>query len=205
MVQLIPSGQTPEIPRSLIRKARFALSPSKRDTIRQKSFPNVPLVTHRGKTVRFYDDLLKNKIVVLSVISAQRAGACAPLMARLAEVQKLLLGWFAEDVHFYSITTTPEQDTPETLHAFADAHGVRGKWWLLTGCPTDVEYLRGVLGWTGDPGDPGDPRDDEGERLAEFVRYGNETRAAWGACDATTAAQRIAEDVSFVIRRPIRP
>lgn len=197
MIELIPSGQTPEIPRSLIRTARFAPSPSKRDTIRQKSFPNVPLVTHRGKTVRFYDDLLKNKIVVLSVISAQRAEACAPLMARLAEVQKLLLRWFAEDVHFYSITTTPEQDTPETLHAFADAHGVRGKWWLLTGCPTDVEYLRGVLGWTGDPGD------DEGERLAEFVRYGNETRAAWGACDATTAPQRIAEDVSFVIRRAI--
>ena len=154
----------------------------------------MPLVTHRGKTVRFYDDLLKNKIVVLSVISAQRAEGCAPLMARLAEVRKILLGWFAEDVHFYSITTTPEQDTPETLHAFADAHGVRGKWWLLTGCPTDVEYLRGVLGWTGD---------DEGERLAGFVRYGNETRAAWGACDATTAAQRIAEDVSFVIRRAI--
>src|SRR6187549_661788 len=104
MVQLIPSGQTPEIPRSLIRKARFAPSPSKRDTIRQKSFPDVALVTHRGKTVRFYDDLLKNKIVVLSVISAQRAEGSATLMSHLGQVQQLLRGWFAEDVHFYSIT-----------------------------------------------------------------------------------------------------
>ena len=194
MIELIPSGPAPEIPRSLIRTARFAPPPSKRDMIRQKSFPNVPLVTHRGKAVRFYDDLLKNKIVILSVISAQRPERCAALMANLAQVQKLLLGWFAEDVHFYSITATPRQDTPETLHAFADAHGVRGKWWLLTGCPTDVDSLRGVLGWTGDG---------EGERLADFVRYGNETRALWGACEATTSPQRIAEDVSFVIRRPI--
>jgi hypothetical protein len=51
----------------------------------------------------------EDKIVVLSVISAQRAEGCAPLMARLAEVQRLLLGWFAEDVHFYSITTTPNR------------------------------------------------------------------------------------------------
>ena len=192
MIEMVPGGPSRVVPQSVIRKARFAPPPSKRDIIRQKSFPDVALVTHRGKPVRFYDDLLKNKIVVLSVISAQRAERCATLMSHLAQVQKLLLGWFAEDVHFYSITATPEHDTPEMLQAFGDAHGVRGKWWLLTGAPAEVDYLRATLGWTQDAA-----------RLADFVRYGNEPRALWGACEATTSPQRIAEDVSFVIRRPI--
>ncbi len=32
-------------------------------------FPNVPLITHDGKTVRFYDDLLKGKIVAIYLMS----------------------------------------------------------------------------------------------------------------------------------------
>jgi hypothetical protein len=86
------------------------------------------------------------------VISAQRAERSATLMSHLGQVQHLLRGWFAEDVHFYSITATPEHDTPERLQAFADAHGVRGKWRLLTGEPADVNNLRGILGWTEDAG-----------------------------------------------------
>jgi len=192
MFEVIPSGPAQAVPRTVMRQARFAPPPGKREIIRQKSFPDVALVTHRGKTVRFYDDLLKNKIVVLSVISAQRAEGSATLMSHLGQVQHLLRGWFAEDVHFYSITATPEHDTPERLQAFADAHGVRGKWRLLTGEPADVNDLRAMLGWTEDAG-----------RLTDFVRYGNEPRALWGACEATVSPQRIAEDVSFVIRRPI--
>jgi hypothetical protein len=63
----------------------------------------------------------------------------------------------------------------------------------LTGAPAEVNDLRGILGWT-----------EDAEHLTDFVRYGNEPRALWGACEATISPQRIAEDVSFVIRRPIR-
>jgi protein SCO1/2 len=192
MIELIPAASSPAAP-GVFGRSRFTPPRSARDIIRQKSFPNVPLVTHRGKDVRFYDDLLKNKIVVLSVISAQRAAECAALMSALGQVQKILFGWFAEDVHFYSITATPEQDTPETLHAFADAHNVRGHWWLLTGAPADVDYLRGMLGWT-----PEGTREGLGA-----IRYGNEQRALWAACDANAAPGLIAEGISFVIRRPI--
>src|SRR4029079_8796715 len=161
MFEVIPSGPAQAVPRTVMRQARFAPPPGQREIIRQKSFPDVALVTHRGKTVRFYDDLLKNKIVVLSVISAQRAEGSATLMSHLGQVQQLLRGWFAEDVHFYSITATPEHATPERLQAFADAHGVRGKWRLLTGEPADVNDLRAMLGWTEDAG-----------RLSDFVRCG---------------------------------
>jgi protein SCO1 len=33
-----------------------------RERLAERSFPNVTLTTHEGKKVRFYDDLLKDKI-----------------------------------------------------------------------------------------------------------------------------------------------
>jgi hypothetical protein len=37
-------------------------------------FPNVPLQTHEGKTVRFYDDLIKGKIVGINFMYATCTG-----------------------------------------------------------------------------------------------------------------------------------
>lgn len=39
-------------------------------------FPNVPLVTDEGKTVRFYDDLLKGKSVAVNVIYTDCKDVC---------------------------------------------------------------------------------------------------------------------------------
>jgi len=37
-----------------------------REMLRENYFPNFELVTHEGKKVRFYDDLIKDKIVVIN-------------------------------------------------------------------------------------------------------------------------------------------
>ena len=37
-----------------------------RERIQRKNLPNVPLLTHEGKPVMFYDDLIKGKIVTLN-------------------------------------------------------------------------------------------------------------------------------------------
>ena len=39
---------------------------SPRERFRQLHFPNVTLTTHEGKAVRFYDDLLKDKVVTIN-------------------------------------------------------------------------------------------------------------------------------------------
>jgi len=39
---------------------------SARSRIQQRHLPNIPLVTHEGKEVRFYDDLVKGKVVTLN-------------------------------------------------------------------------------------------------------------------------------------------
>src|SRR5690349_12757026 len=53
-------------------------------------FPNVELTTQDGKVVRFYDDLIKGKIVALDLIYTTCQYACPLETARLAQVQRLL-------------------------------------------------------------------------------------------------------------------
>src|SRR5213080_4116147 len=58
---------------------RFAPAPSGRELMRQKHFPDVPLTTHTGKRVRFYSDLLKDKIVVLTSCTSTAPPHAPPL------------------------------------------------------------------------------------------------------------------------------
>ncbi|MEN8207449.1 MAG: SCO family protein, partial [Pseudomonadota bacterium] len=39
-------------------------------------FPNVPLLTHEGETVRFFDDLIKDRIVVVNFIYTRCPDTC---------------------------------------------------------------------------------------------------------------------------------
>ena len=74
--------------------------------------PNVPVVTQDGKTLNFYDDLIKDKIVVFSFIYTSCKDICPLATARLAEVQDKLGDRIGRDIFFYSISIDPEHDTP---------------------------------------------------------------------------------------------
>jgi protein SCO1/2 len=109
-------------------------------------FPNVPLVTHEGRTVRFFDDLVQEKVVVISFIYTSCADACPLETAKLGEVQSLLGERLGKDVFFYSISIDPERDTPEVLHAYAERFGAGPGWLFLTGAKDDIRELRKKLG-----------------------------------------------------------
>ena len=45
-------------------------------------FPNVPLITHDGRTVRFFDDLIEGRVVALNFIYTTCPDACPMETAR---------------------------------------------------------------------------------------------------------------------------
>jgi len=53
-------------------------------------FPNVPLVTHEGNSVRFFDDLIKDEVVVINFIFTSCPDVCPLETARMREVQEIL-------------------------------------------------------------------------------------------------------------------
>ena len=113
-----------------------------RERLAERSFPNVTLTTHEGKKVRFYDDLVKDKIVIINFMYVKCQGSCPGTTANLVKVQKLLGDRVGKDIFMYSITLKPEEDTPEKLAAYAKAYKVGPGWQFLTGNPQDVELLR---------------------------------------------------------------
>jgi protein SCO1/2 len=109
-------------------------------------FPNVPLVTHEGKTVRFYDDLLKGKSVAVNIIYTSCKDECPLETARLAQLQRLLGERMGKDIFFYSISIDPEHDTPAVLKAYMEKFGVGPGWTFLTGEPADIRAVTKKLG-----------------------------------------------------------
>ncbi len=84
-------------------------------------FPNVELVNQDGKTVRFYDDLIKDKVVVINFIYTHCGDTCPLETASLRQVYKLLADRMGKDIFFYSISIDPEHDTPKVLKEYAES------------------------------------------------------------------------------------
>lgn len=109
-------------------------------------FPNVTLRTQNGEEVEFYNDLIKDKNVIINMMYTQCTGICDQSAEKLEQVQEALGDRLGQDVFIYSITLDPEHDTPEVLKKYAEAHGAKPGWTFLTGNPEDITALRGKLG-----------------------------------------------------------
>ena len=107
-------------------------------------FPNVPLITHEGKTVHFFEDLIKDKVVVINFIYTHCPDSCPLETAQLARVQKIMGDRLGKDVFFYSITVDPENDTPAALKEYRKRF--KARWTFLTGKNEDIILLRKKLG-----------------------------------------------------------
>jgi protein SCO1/2 len=196
-------GQKPGTPAAAppAGKRTFAPRPSGRDTVRRRYFPDVDLVTSDGDKVRFYDDLIKDKIVILNLMYATCDGVCPITTSNLKAVRKILSRDVDHDIFIYSMTIKPEQDSPAALKDYARMHGVSDPRWLfLTGKPTDVDLLRHKLGFA--DRDPVVDRDKA--RHSGMLRYGNEPIAIWGTCQGSAEPEWIAQEIGFAIPRQFK-
>ena len=174
----------------------LAESRAARERIRKRYFPDVILRTQDNKQVRFYEDLVKDRIVTINFFYANCEGVCPLVTANLVKVQKLLGKRVGRDIFMYSISLKPEDDTPAVLKEYEKMHGMGPGWKLLTGRPVDIELLRKSLGFTF----PNKVIDQDKSQHIGNVRYGNEPLMLWAACPGMAHAEWIAESISWVIR-----
>ena len=86
-------------------------------------FPNIALTTQDGKTVHLWDDLLKDKKVIINFIYTECSASCPLETAKLVQVQNILKDRLGKDIFFYSITLDPKRDTPPVVKQYAAAFG----------------------------------------------------------------------------------
>ena len=172
--------------------------------------PNVVVTAHDGSRALFYDDLIAGRTVLLHCTSVARE-AVYPLIANLVEVQRLLGERMGRDVHFYTLTVDPENDTPRALAELARRCGVGPGWRLLTGEPDDLDLVRSRLyahqgghvhGGTGAAsasssavGAPQPARDCS----LGLARYGNEALGLWGSVPTKADPAWIARRLDWVL------
>jgi protein SCO1/2 len=175
---------------------------SARPTVaRAATLPNIPLLTHEGKAVKFYDDLIRGKVVAINMMYAECEGICPIATSNLVRVQELLGERVGRDLFLYSLTLQPELDTPRRLQEYAEMHGVQPGWLFLTGARDDIEHLRYRLGFFElDPVADGDKATHTG-----MVRIGNDAYDRWTSASALAKPEQIVATINHVDRSSRRP
>jgi protein SCO1 len=173
---------------------------SPRELIQRRHLPNVELVTQDGARVHFYDDLVKDRRVVIQFMFTRCKDICPVITHHLAEVQGLLGGRVGRDIFFYSISLSPEEDTPKELRAFAKEHGAGPGWTFLTGKPEDILHLRRALGFYLD-----DPRQDaDRTNHSGMIVVGTEPLMRWAMCEGGAKPEWIATVIRTEMEAPLQ-
>jgi protein SCO1/2 len=190
----VPAPATPATPATPTTPARRWAQTSPREVIRQRYFPDVTLITHEGKKVRLYEDLIESKCVMLNFMYAKCQGICSPVTANLRRAQLLLKDRVGRDIFMYSFTLKPEEDSPEVLKAYVSERKLGPGWTFLTGRPADLELVRRRLGFV----DPDPARDIDKTNHTGMVRYGNEGLSLWAAFPGMQTPEAIAKSMMWV-------
>jgi protein SCO1/2 len=181
-------------------KAVTSQEPTVSDLARRRlqklHLPNVPLVTHEGKKVMFYDDLVKGRIVTFNFFFAKCDEICPTVMANLAKVQRMLGADVGTKLFMYSFTLKPEEDDVDVIRHYREMIAARPGWTFLTGKPDDMEKIRKGIGFTY----PDPAIDKDKTQHIGNVRYGNEPLMLWGACPGMARPQFVAESITWMIR-----
>ncbi len=154
-------------------------------------FPNSIVQTHEGRNLRFYNDVLRGKIVVLNMMYAVCTGICPSNTANLRQVQTALGSRLGKDIFMVSMTLQPQFDSAHALKDYVKRYDIQPGWIFLTGQPIQMEVIRRKLGFFND-----DPRID-GDLLNHtgMVRIGNESLDRWFTMPALSRPQQIARAV----------
>jgi protein SCO1/2 len=151
--------------------------------------PNVPLVAHTGETFHFYDDLVRDRIVLLNFfVVGCSEGRCPTTNANLRQVQDMFGDRMGKDVFFYSVTLQPELDTVPILKEYAeDIFEVGPGWLFLTGQQTDIDTLRRAQGFV----NPDPERDRDVTLHSSTGRLINDNKNRWAMVPLATSPRNV--------------
>jgi protein SCO1 len=153
-------------------------------------FTNLSLLTQDGEQVRFYDDLIRGKTVLVAFFYATCPDMCPLATANLARVREYLGDLVGSRIFLVSITADPAHDTPSILKAYAAEHGAGPGWTFLTGRKDHVDWISHKLGaYVESPGDH-----------STIILIGNDNSGEWTKMPVMSDPAKIASLARDVAR-----
>jgi protein SCO1 len=154
-------------------------------------FPNSVVHTHDGRKLRFYDEVVKGKVIAVNMMYTACTGICPSNTANLMRVQEALSDQLGKHVFMYSMTLRPDLDSPQALREYVDRYRIPKGWTFLTGQPAEMDAIRRKLGFfNADPAIDADLNNHTG-----MVRIGNEALDRWAMCPALASPKQIARAI----------
>jgi protein SCO1/2 len=123
-----------------------AQKPEDPDAKKREYFTDLELITHEGKKVRFYTDMLKDKVVLVTAYYLSCARACPMQNVVLNKLQKILGDRFGKSIFFLSISVDPANDKWELVKDYAKVWDAKSGWTFLTGKKVNVDWVAYKMG-----------------------------------------------------------
>jgi len=162
--------------------APAADSPAMRLTI-----PDTPVIDQHGRSVRFYTDLVKGRVVAINFIFTQCQTICPALGVNFGQLQSLLDD---RPVPLISISLDPLNDRPAQLAAWAERYGAGPNWTLVTGEKPEIDALLKALGaFTADK-----------SSHSPLILLGDDRSGTWRRLDGFTAPERVKREIRALAR-----
>lgn len=156
--------------------------------------PNTEVIDQDGRRHRFYDDLVKDRVVLINFFFTSCGEVCPLVTENLRTVQDLLGERMGQDIFIYSISLQPELETPAILKDYAEIWEVRPGWRFLTGEPAEIEHLRRAMGFASANPDYDRIKDNH----TGLLRYGNDRLDRWAGVPGLARPAWIAKAVSSI-------
>ena len=120
--------------------------PVKKDSPARAYFTDTVLINQDGKPMRFYSDLLKDKVVIINTFFTTCTSVCPPMSHSLQAIQTWLGDRLGKDVYIVSISVDAAVDTPPRLKDYAEKYKARPGWYFLTGKKENAEAALRKIG-----------------------------------------------------------
>jgi protein SCO1/2 len=105
------------------------------------AIPDVEVLDQNQRKLRFYTDLFKGRVVVVSFFFTSCTVMCPLQGQALVKLQTALGDKMGKDVFFISVSKDPKTDTPQRLRLWARRYEVKTGWTLVTGRETVMKQL----------------------------------------------------------------
>ncbi|HKR11658.1 MAG TPA: SCO family protein [Pyrinomonadaceae bacterium] len=154
------------------------------------TIPDLVLLDQEGRKVRFYSDLIKDKVVVLSFFYTSCDYSCLMQGRTFSKLQSLLGERLGKSVFLISVTTDPVKDNPQQLKAWATRHRVEPGWTLVTGEEAEMSKLLGPF--------TGDGAGSATHLPSTFI--GNDKTGLWTSATGVFAAEDLLRVINYIAR-----
>lgn len=111
-----------------------------------KNIPDLEVYDQDGKTLRFYTDLIKGKLVAINFLFTSCKFICPMQGESFSKLQAALGNRLGRDVWLISISTDPEIDSPVKLKGWGKLFGAKDGWTFVTGKQKNIERILEMLG-----------------------------------------------------------